>query len=135
MLADLEAGLGTLLRLREGQVDLAFVVVQPSAKSIEVARRGLAIAAARSIPAVLVANRVSGDDDVRLIREELEPRVPVAVVPEDTEVGRADEDGLAPIDVAPDSPAMRAITALVEHLPYEDAGRRLDRPPGSPAQR
>ncbi len=116
MLADLEAGVGTLLRVREGQADLALVVTQPSAKSMEVARRALAIAAARSIPAVLVANRVAGPDDLDLIQDTLDPQVPVVVVPDDRDVARADEEGVAPIDAAPDSPAVRAIRALAEHV-------------------
>ncbi len=116
MLADLEAGVGTLLRVREGQADLALVVTQPSAKSMEVARRALAIAAARSIPTVLVANRVAGPDDLDLIQDTLDPQVPVVVVPDDRDVARADEEGVAPIDAAPDSPAVRAIRALAEHV-------------------
>lgn len=116
LVADLEAGVGTLLRVQEGQADLAFIVAQPHAKAIEVARRGLAITAARAIPAVLVANRVSSAADAELIRDALRPDVPVAVVPDDPAVARADEEGLAPLDAAPDSDGVRAIAALLGFL-------------------
>lgn len=112
VIGDLEAGVGTLLRMGERGADLALVVAQPTAKSMDVAGRALAIAAAREIPAVLVANRVTGPDDEQLIRDTVAPRVPVFVVPDDPAVARADEEGLAPADVAPDGPAVLAIGEL-----------------------
>lgn len=112
VVGDLEAGVGTLLRMGERGADLAIVVAQPTAKSMDVARRALAITAARDVPAVLVANRVTGPDDERLIRETVDPQVPVHVVPDDPEVARADEEGSAPADVAPDGPAVLAVEAL-----------------------
>lgn len=117
MLGDLEAGLGTVLRLDEGGADLAIVVAQPSAKALEVARRALNILAARKIPAVLIANRVTGEADLDLILEELNPQVPVVPVPDDRAVARADEEGLAAIDAAPDSAAVAAILTLLDRIP------------------
>ncbi|MGI8623681.1 MAG: hypothetical protein ACR2NB_09405 [Solirubrobacteraceae bacterium] len=121
VVADLEAGFGTILRMREGQADMAFIIAQPSAKSLEVARRALAVTAARNIPAVLLANRVAGDDDLALITDVLKPTVPVVVVPDDRAVAEADEQGVAPIDVAPDSPAVQVIVGLVKRFVTEPA--------------
>ena len=64
VVCDLEAGVGTLMRLQEGQADLVVVVANPSAKSIDVARNALEIAEAKAA-VLLVANRVSGPEDVR----------------------------------------------------------------------
>jgi len=116
VLGDLEAGVGTLLRMGDRGADLALVVTQPTAKSMEVARRGLLIAAARDVPAILVADRVAGDDDLELIRSTLAPEVPVVAVPDDPAVARADEQGLAPADAAPDGPAVRAVEALAARV-------------------
>lgn len=116
VVGDLEAGVGTLLRMGDRGADLAIVVAQPTAKSMEAARRAFLIAAARSIPALLVANRVTGSADEQLIRGTIQPRVPVFVVPDDPAVARADEDGTAPLDVAADSPGVRAMEALATHV-------------------
>lgn len=112
VLGDLEAGVGTLLRMGDRAVDLALVVTQPTAKAMEVARRGLLIAASRTVPAVLVANRVTGHADEQLIRDTIAPDVPVFVVADDAGVARADEEGTAPLDVAAGGPAVAAIQAM-----------------------
>ena len=116
VLGDLEAGVGTLLRLGDRGADLALVVTQPAAKSMEVARRALLIAASRGVPAVLVANRVSGTADEQLIRDTIRPDVPVFVVPDDAGVARADEEGTAPLDVAAGGPAVVAIEAMATRI-------------------
>lgn len=122
MLGDLEAGVGTLLRMGDRGADLALVVTQPTAKSMEVARRGLLIAASRNVPAILVANRVTGPEDELLIAETIAPQVPVVVVPDDPGVARADEEGEAPLDAAPDGPAVRAVEALARRISAPQAG-------------
>jgi CO dehydrogenase nickel-insertion accessory protein CooC1 len=116
VVADLEAGVGTLLRLQAGQADLVLVVAQPTAKAIEVARRAVEIASSRAA-VILVANRVRDDSDVELIRDgtgwgdgEL------VVVPDDPAVARADEEGAAPIDADPGSPAVLALAQLVRRI-------------------
>lgn len=116
VLGDLEAGVGTLLRMGDRAVDLALVVTQPTAKAMEVARRGLLVAASRGVPAVLVANRVSGTADEQLIRDTIEPDVEVFVVPDDAGVARADEEGTAPLDAAPGGPAVMAIEAMATRI-------------------
>ena len=112
----MEAGAGTLTRMAEGSLGLALLVTEPSAKSIEVARRAGEIIAERKIARTLVvANRVRDAADLELIRSAL-PGTEVVMVPEDAEVMRADRDGLSPIDLAPDAPAVRAVAALARRL-------------------
>jgi CO dehydrogenase maturation factor len=114
VICDLEAGVGTLLRLQQGQADLVVVVVNPSAKSIDVARRALQIAESRA-PVMLAANRVGGPEDLETIRASL-GREPDIVVPEDPVIAGADRDGEAPIDVGPDAPGVVAIQRMAERL-------------------
>ena len=114
VVADFEAGLGTTLRLQPGTVDVALVVVEPTAKSIDVARRAVETARERA-RVVVVANKVADDDDRRRIEAAL-PGEEVVVVPEDAEVVRADRYGAAPIDAAPDAPAVRALAELAARL-------------------
>lgn len=65
VIGDLEAGVGTLLRMEEGLVDLVIVMCEPYAKSMEVASRAVDIAKTRT-EVIVVANRVAGDDDVEV---------------------------------------------------------------------
>lgn len=115
VVGDLEAGTGTLLRLQEGQVDVAVVVAQPTHKSLTVAAKALQLAADRGVRTVVVANRIRDDADLALVRETLGVHDCV-VVPDDPAIARADEEGRAPLDAAPDSPGTRAIEGLAARL-------------------
>ncbi len=114
VVSDLEAGVGTLTRLQPGHVDVVLVVVEPSAKSIEVAGRAADIAS-RSARVVVVANRVRGEVDVETIRARLGDR-DLVVVPEDSSITRADRDGVAPIDAAEPGAGVRSIIELGDRL-------------------
>jgi CO dehydrogenase maturation factor len=116
VVADLEAGVGTISRLDKGDVDLLVLVVEPYAKSLEVGRRALEIAREVGIEEVLVvASRVVDDDDVRMVSRRL-TGVPVMAVPEDPAVLEADRVGVAPIDQTPHGPAVTAISQVAETL-------------------
>jgi CO dehydrogenase maturation factor len=115
VLGDLEAGIGVLTRMETGSLDVVLVVANPTPKSIEVARRAAATAASREIPVLVVANRVSGDEDLAAIRSVL-GEYDMAVVPEDAVIARADAEGLAPIDLDDTSPGVRAIIEISEQL-------------------
>ncbi|HWI06532.1 MAG TPA: P-loop NTPase, partial [Solirubrobacteraceae bacterium] len=71
VLGDLEAGIGVLTRMETGSLDVVLVVANPTPKSIEVARRAVEAAAAREIPVLVVANRITGDADLEAIRSVL----------------------------------------------------------------
>lgn len=115
-IADMEAGVGTLTRMAESSLDLALVVADSSAKSIEVARRAFEIIGERKLgPTLLIANKVRDDGDIELISAAL-GRVEMMIVPEDEAILRADREGLAPYDVARDSPGVRAIGEIAKRL-------------------
>jgi CO dehydrogenase maturation factor len=112
VVADMEAGAGTLTRMPEGSLDLALLVTEPSPKSIEVARRAAEIISERKLgPMLVVANKVRDARDLEMIRLALGVTELVAV-PDDAEVLRADRDGVSPFDSAPDSAAVAAVSAL-----------------------
>jgi CO dehydrogenase maturation factor len=116
VIADFEAGVGTLTRLGAAAVDALVVVVEPTPKSIEVAQRAIAIAAERGIgPVTVVANKVGGDDDVGRLRAALGERA-FSVVPEDPAILDADRDGHAPLDLSPHSPGVRAVASVARSL-------------------
>ena len=115
VLGDLEAGIGVLTRMETGSLDVVLVVANPTPKSIEVARRAVEAAAAREIPVLVVANRITSDADLDAIRGVLGD-CDMAVVPEDTVIARADAEGIAPIDLDADSPGVRAIIEITDRL-------------------
>jgi len=115
LIADLEAGITNLNRMRPGSVDLVLIVVEATPKSIEVAQRAAAIAAERQVgPVRFVANKLRGAEDFALLTAALGHAV--TQVPEDPGVHDADRDGVAVLDRAPDGPAVHAIAALASEL-------------------
>lgn len=115
VLGDLEAGVGVLSRMEPGNVDVVLVVANPTAKSIEVARRAIETAVARESRVLVVANRVQSQDDVDEISTAL-GATDVAVIPDDPAIARADQEGCAPLDLDPTSPGVRAMVALGDRL-------------------
>ena len=116
VIADLEAGLGTLSRLGEKKVDAVVLVVEPTPKSIEVATRAAALAREKSLGRlVVVANRVRDAGDLAAVRAAF-PDDQVVGVPDDPAIVEAERRGLAPLDVAPGAPAVRALAELAETL-------------------
>lgn len=116
MIADLEAGIGTLTRLADEQVDVVLLVVEPTAKSLEVAARAAGLVREKSLGRLIViANRVRDQADLEAITSRL-PDVEVVAVPHDPAIVEADRQGVAPLDSAPDAPAVRAVSTVAEGL-------------------
>lgn len=115
VVADLEAGLNDLMWAKPGPEDTVLVVAEPSAKSVEVARRACRMAEAMGVTRILgIANRASSDDDVTRLSEAL--GVEVVAVAEDPVVEKADHEGVAAYDVDPTSPANMDVGAILDRL-------------------
>lgn len=124
VVADLEAGIGTLTRLEEARVDVTVVVVEPTPRSIDVAARALAVAAERRQGRVIaVANKVTDDADRRRVADAM-GGCEVVAVPLDAAVEEADRDGVSPLDHSPTAPAMVALESLADLIapPRPDQG-------------
>ncbi|MGH9281991.1 MAG: hypothetical protein ACRD0S_03530 [Acidimicrobiales bacterium] len=116
MIADLEAGIGTLTRLGEQRVDAVLVVAEPTPKSIEVGVRAAELAKEKQLGRVIVvASRVRGDADMATLQEAFAGHE-IVPVPVDPAIVDADRKGVAPLDLAPDSPAVRALCELARSL-------------------
>ena len=106
----------TVARGDDSQIDALVVVVEPYPRSAEVGRRLLEMAEAKGITRrVVVANKITGDDDLVAIREWLGVDADI-VIPEDRGVSAADRAGASPIDHAPDSNAVGALRELATSL-------------------
>ena len=86
------------------------------------ARRAVALARERGAGQVLVvANRIGGAEDLDLVRQAL-PGEEMLVVPEDRAIEDADQEAMAPIDAAPDSPGVQAFATVAHRLLQPSAG-------------
>jgi CO dehydrogenase maturation factor len=137
VVADLEAGIGTLTRLGDRQVDAVLLMVEPTPKSIEVATRAAGLAREKALGRlVVVANRIRHVDDLAAVRAAF-PDDRVVGIPDDPAIVEADRRGLAPLDLAPDAPAVRALAELADSLlptrgpDGPQAGRAGARPPAT----
>lgn len=115
IIGDLEAGIGTVLRLQDGEADVVVIVAQPTAKSLDIARRAVEMAADKTARTIVVANRVRDDEDLAIIRAAVGD-CEMIVVPDDAVIAQADREGRAAIDVDPDSPGVLAIIELADRL-------------------
>ena len=91
------------------------VVVEAGWQSVLTARRVARLARMRDRRALLVANKVRGASDRRLIEQRLGEPV-LAAIPFDPAVAEADRLGVALIDHAPRSRGARAIERLADEL-------------------
>lgn len=116
VVADFEAGLGTVLRLDGRPVDVVVVVVEPTAKSLEVGRRAAEVVQGGGLGRVVVtANRVRDDEDVTRVRAAF-PGLDPVLVPDEPAIVAAERAGQAPLDAAADSPGVRALVGMAESL-------------------
>lgn len=114
VVADLEAGIGTLTRLEEARVDVTVIVVEPTPRSIDVAARAAAVAAERRQGRMIaVANKVTSDDDCQRVADAL-GGCEMVTVPLDAAVEEADRDGVSPLDQSPGTPAVAALESLAD---------------------
>lgn len=117
VVADFEAGVGTMTRTDAKLLDLAVVVVEPYMKSIETARRLVEIVrSSGGKRIVVVANKIREDADLDFIREKLGDIELDVVVPEDKNIAESDLAAVSPIDRNPNSPAVRAIRGLATQI-------------------
>lgn len=115
IVGDLEAGIGTVMRLQDGQADVLLIVAQPTVKSLNIARRALDLADDRGGRVIVIANRVRDDEDLAVIREAV-GECEMVVVPDDPAIALADREGRAAIDVDPDAPGVRVLIELADRL-------------------
>ncbi|MDQ4131650.1 MAG: hypothetical protein M3179_00215 [Actinomycetota bacterium] len=116
VVADFEAGVGTLTRLEDQRVDTVLVVVEATPKSLEVGARAVGLARDKGVSrVVVVANRLRNDDDLATIQAAFSD-CEIVPVPDDPRIIEADRKGVAPIDLDPETPAVKALIGLAENL-------------------
>ncbi len=112
--------------------EVVCVVVEPTTKSLHAGRRLLNLSSATWAPRhlLVVANKVTGDDDVARIEQRLGQPV-VVPVPADLGVAAADRLATAPLDTVQAGPLVAAVETLVGEVtslhPLIEAPERLGR--------
>jgi CO dehydrogenase maturation factor len=100
VIADFEAGIGTMMRLPDRAVDIVIVVVEPTAKSVEVGTRVAELARERGVGQLfVVANRFTDGTDAGRMLSGLQAERMLRV-PEDPAVGDADRTGSGVLESA-----------------------------------
>ncbi len=95
---------------------MVVVVVEPTAKSLEVGRRAVELVRDSGMGRVVVsANRVRDEEDRSRVLAAF-PDVDIFVVPDDPAIVAAERRGLAPLDDAAQAPAVRAMVSFAEGL-------------------
>lgn len=99
---------------------LVVIVVEPTAKSLLTGRRLARLALDTDHPRriVALANKVREEGDVETVARRTGLEV-VGAIPWDEALAEAERQMAAPIDMAPDSPAVRAVESLVGQLSEE----------------
>ncbi len=116
MVADCEAGLGTVMRFDGRPVDVVVVVVEPTATSLEVGRRAAEVVRQGNLGRLVVtANRVRDEEDAVRVRAAF-PGLDPVLVPDDPAIVEAEREGVAALDVAPRAPAVQALIGLAHSL-------------------
>ncbi len=123
MVIDAEAGLEHLSRRTTGNVDVMLIATDPTARSIETARRIFELSEQLQIDfrqIYAVANRVP--DALKAVIAQSVEKLGlecVAVIPEDSLVQEYDIAGKSLMMLPDSSPAYRAIKDMVEKMPLE----------------
>lgn len=118
-LVDMEAGLEHLKRGTPRHTQVLVVIAEPYFRSAETALRTARLGVELGIPTVwAVGNKLRDDRDREIIEGVFQGSgIDVrALVPFDEAVVDADRQGAALLDVAPDSPGVRAISSLADDL-------------------
>jgi CO dehydrogenase maturation factor len=119
ILADMEAGIEHLSRATLTNVDVLLVVVEPFYKSIYTAEKVVELARELGIPRIVgVANKVRDEAGHTAIQAACERwKIPIiAEIPFDEALRDAEQARRAPMDVAADSPAVKAVRGLADAL-------------------
>ncbi len=119
VIVDFEAGLEHLGRGTAKGVDVMLVITEPSQKSLDLAAKIIDLSKKLGIINIfLIANKVFDDAQLKIIQERVEEwEVPLYhTLPFDLEIGKADLEGIPPLDFNPQSEAIQSIKKLYSKL-------------------
>ena len=119
IVVDFEAGLEHLGRGTAKGIDVMLVVTEPSQKSLDLCHKIIDLSKKLGVINIyLIANKVIDESQTDIINERInEWNIPLYhSVPYDSVIGKADLEGVSPIDYNPDSKAVKSLISLYSKL-------------------
>lgn len=119
IIVDFEAGLEHLGRGTAKGIDVMLVITEPSQKSLDLCSKIISLSKKLGVINIyLIANKVMDDTQINTIRKIINNwEIPLYhIVPFDSEVGKADLNGISPLDFNSNSEAVNSITILYRKL-------------------
>ena len=116
LVMDMEAGVEHLGRATASGVDRMIIVIEPGQRAVDSTRRILRLAHDIDLKDIrLVANKVTGAEDERFIRDAFPENKFLGVIPYREEFRRADRDGSSVLDGLPGD-LLRCFEAILKNL-------------------
>lgn len=115
IVVDFEAGLEHLGRGTAKGIDVMLVITEPSQKSLDLCLKIIDLSKKLGVINIyLIANKVIDESQTDIINERInEWNIPLYhSVPYDSVIGKADLEGISPIDYNPDSKAVKSLISL-----------------------
>ncbi|MBY9005211.1 MAG: AAA family ATPase [Candidatus Lokiarchaeota archaeon] len=119
VIVDFEAGLEHLGRGTAKGIDLMLVITEPTQKSLELSSKIIELSKKLGIINIyLIANKIIDDNQITVINQKMTDwEIPLYhKIPYDKEIGKADLEGISPIDFNPNSKSLNAIRTLFYNL-------------------
>jgi CO dehydrogenase maturation factor len=119
VIVDFEAGLEHLGRGTAKGIDVMLIITEPSQKSLDLSAKIIDLAKKLGIINIyLIANKIFDDSQTKIINKRVQEwEVPLYhSIPYDSEIGKADLNGISPIEFNPDSKAINSIKILYQKL-------------------
>lgn len=119
VIVDFEAGLEHLGRGTAKGIDVMLVITEPSQKSLDLCEKIITLSKKLGvINNYLIANKVMDNSQINIIHQIIDKwEVPLYhTIPFDSEIGKADLNGVSPLDFNSKSEAINSITILYNKL-------------------
>jgi CO dehydrogenase maturation factor len=119
VIVDFEAGLEHLGRGTAKGIDTMLVISEPSQKSLDLCSKIIELSKKLGIINIfLIANKISDDTQLDVINKRVQKwEIPLYhSIPFDSEIGKADLNGISPLEFNPNSKAIESIKDLYKKL-------------------
>lgn len=119
VIVDFEAGLEHLGRGTAKGIDVMLVVTEPSQKSLDLCHKIIDLSKKLGVINIyLIANKIVDETQINRINERISDwSIPLYhSIPYDSTIGKADLEGISPIDYDPDSEAVQSLISLFSKL-------------------
>jgi len=119
IIVDFEAGIEHLGRGTAKGIDLMLIITEPSQKSLDLSKKIFELSKKLGVINIyLIANKINDESQIDIINDKIRDwGIPLYhSIPFDPEIGKADLEGLSPIDYNSNSKAILSIKALYTKL-------------------